>query len=265
MSKKMIVTFGENVTYDPDFNDGDLCLYGDNLEPPSEYEGDWLPCPPLPRVSAAAAAKSLVAPGVNVDPGIELSEGKLTVHASLLTSPTVFVPRTYSLQAALPVGQVVPSVRFGVRFKVSAEAPGTGGDRGSVQFGISNSSATIALEVVRDTDGALKTFSYLNGVTLASTTDAMLATLDPTAWYEAHFSLELRDNSGAPAGVLKRKILTYPNELEPPTAIAVYSDINITFEQYQEISNMLREKTSLYLIGKDDSLAWSIDLETVYL
>lgn len=265
MSKKMIVTFGENVSYDPDFNDGDLCLYGDNLEVPSEYEGDWMPCPPLPRVSVAASAASLVAPGSTVDPGIELFEQKFMVHTALLSKELVFVSRTYSVQSELAPGQVPPNVRLGVRFKVSEEAPGVGGDAGSVQFGISNSSATIALDVYRDVDGALKSGSYLNGPTFPSTQDVLLATLNPSNWYEAHFVLELRDDSGTPAGVLKRKIVTYTSDVEPPTSVAEYGDILLTLEQYTEIARDLHDKTSLYLLAKDDSIGWSVDLETVYL
>lgn len=77
--------------------------------------------------------------------------------------------------------------------------------------------------------------------------------------------LELRDDSGTPAGVLKRKVVTYTSEVEPPTTVAEFSDILMTLEQYTDIARDLHDLTHLYLIVKDDSIGWSVDLKELYL
>jgi len=243
-----------------------LIFDGEEFTSPRAYPEDWRVCPPMPAVSPVLAATELYGPDVEAKPGIVLLEDRVSVHTHLLASSTEQLFRqSFSQQAALAPGQVPPNVRFATRFKVSQEAPGAGGDAGLVQFGISNSSATIGLEIFRDTDGALKSRSYLNGPTFPSTQDLLVVSLNPSNWYEVHLTLELRDDSGTPAGVLKRKVLTYTSEVEPPTTVAVFSDILLTLEQYTDIARDLHDLTHLYLIVKDDSIGWSVDLKELYL
>lgn len=151
MSKKMIVTYGENVSYDPDFNDGDLLLVGDGLEYPTEYPGDYEVSPPsAPGVWATSAV-----PAPTTEPA-GLTWGLNTISVAPNAAPTAALvkghPGPKRFVGGLPV--LLEGPVLAASFKLPSTILTLAGAGGEAFVGLSDSLGENGLFVGIDLDGS---------------------------------------------------------------------------------------------------------------
>ena len=267
MAKKLIVLTGQDPVRYRDADEGDeqaLLLLADGLTSPQVYPEQYGVCAPAAPASVAQISQAIPAPA-SAPAGVVYSDsGLVTVSPHLLGGNPYLVVQPLPAKPALPVGQVPPSIRFGVGFKVSEAAPGAGASLASVQFGLRSASGTSSLVwAVYNDAGTLKTQAKIATPTLGSVNGNAQAALVANRKYVAYIDARVIDNSGTPAAELAISVFTYANADEPPTAVAQFGAVALTMTEYEELAAIYADP-SLVLYSTVDSQGFSVEFDEVW-